>query len=465
MTQTAQATAAPLLRNMFLEQPQDTDEIETTHRRIHTQLPVPESIEKLQAAASVFPQVNCYQSPVIWDRAEGYQIFDAYGNRWIDFSSTAVMTNTGHGHPAIRSALEDYARTGLMAQFSFASEIRIELAQRLLELAPEGCEKAYFWTVGSEAIESAFRLAREFGIRKRPGKCHILTHSGDYHGWTLGAHQLSGAAEKPWLASRDEHIHFLPFPMQLEGNADDINWAEFFDQNVAALSESVAEDDVAAIFIETMQGWGALPLPVDYVRCLRHWADEHDVLVIFDEVQTGFGRSGKWFAHEHYGVKADMICIGKGVTSTLPLAAVLGPAKVLDVLSPGEITTTHAAHPIACAAALANLKVMEDEALIDEAARKGEIVQRELAALQQRLPNQIKATAGLGLVHAIHFNGDSNRTDYEFARDVTWEAVKRGLMLFFIGKPTIKVVPPLIIPDDALIEGIQTIGDAIEAAR
>ena len=232
---------------------------------------------------------------------------------------------------------------------------------------------------------------------------------------------------------------------------------------MSLLEFTVDQDDVAAIFIETIQGWGALPLPVEYVRRLREWADEHDVLVIFDEVQSGFGRSGKWFAHEHYGVKADMICIGKGVTSTLPLAAVLGPAEVLEVLSPGEITTTHAAHPVACATALANLKVMEDESLVDEAARKGEIVQREFAALKQRLPNQIKTTAGVGLVHAIHFNGVANRNDYEFARDVTWEAVKRGVMLFFIGKPTIKVVPPLVIPDDAIVEGIQTIGDAIEA--
>ena len=434
MPQTSQPSGL-VLKNMFLQEPQKTTSIETAHRRIATALPVPESVESLKAAADVYPHVNCYPVPVVWDRAEGYQVADKYGNRWIDFSSTAVMCNTGHGHPAIRSAVEDFARTGLLAQFSFASDIRLELAQRLLELAPDSCEKVYFWTVGSEAIESAFRLAREYGIRKRPGKYHILTHSGDYHGWTLGAHQLSGKADKPWLASRDQNIHFLPFPMQI-GQTDEADWAEFFDRNVSALSNEVDADDVAAIFIETLQGWGALPLPVEYMQRLRAWADEHEVLVIFDEVQTGFGRTGKWFAHEHYGVRADLICIGKGVTSTLPLAAVLGPAAVLDVLSPGEITTTHAAHPLSCVAALANLEVLEDESLIDEATRKQSIIESELASLSSRFPNHIKATSGLGMVHAIHLAGEAD-TANQLARDLTWECVKRGLMLFFTGRPTI----------------------------
>ena len=149
----------PILTNAFVHEPEELTRIETSHRRIVTRLPAPQSIEELQAAAKLFPQVNCYQPPIVWDRAEDYQVFDKAGNCWIDFSSTAVTTNTGHAHPAIRKALIQHVESELLAQFSFASEIRVRLAERLIEMAPPGCEKVYFWTVGSEAIEASLRLA------------------------------------------------------------------------------------------------------------------------------------------------------------------------------------------------------------------------------------------------------------------------------------------------------------------
>jgi len=355
----------PVLVNAFKLEPEETPRIETEHRRIVTPLPAPEARPRLLKAARLFPQVNCYQPPVIWDRASGYQVWDEAGNCWIDFSSTAVMTNVGHAHPAIRSALREHVDNGLLAQFNFASEVRVALAERLLQLAPSGCDKVYFWTVGSEATEAALRLAREWGIQRDPRKHQILTLAGSYHGWTLGAHQLSGAAaRKPWLPQPDPGIHHLPFPdpAVAAGEEGPRFWQDFFDRGVKDLAtHGVAPEHTAAVFVETLQSWGGLVLPVAYVRRLREWCDEHDVLLVFDEIQTGFGRTGKWFAHEHYGVRADLICIGKGATSSLPLAAVLGPADVLDAVSPGEITTTHAAHPLSCAAALANLRILEDE--------------------------------------------------------------------------------------------------------
>ncbi len=457
----------PVLTNSFRAAPEPAPRVETAHRRIATPLPAPETAERLAQAARLFPQVNCYQPPILWDRAEGYQVFDRAGNAWIDFSSTAVMTNTGHGHPAIRRAIQEHAAHGLLAQFSFASEIRIELAQRLLDLAPAGCEKVYFWTVGSEAVEAALRLARQWGIQRDPEKAHLLAFRGDYHGWTLGAHQLSGdSAAKPWLRFADAGMHHLPFP-RIDAQTEswsERQWREFLDEALRPLAEQgVTADRVAAVFIETLQGWGALPLPVAFVRQLRAWADEHGVLLVFDEIQTGFGRTGRWFAHEHYGVRADLICIGKGVTSTLPLAAVLGPAEVLDLLPPGEITTTHAAHPLACAAALANLEILERENLIEEAARKGEIAQRELERLRRTFPEVIAQQSGLGLLRALHIRDpDSGQSSAELARDWTWASVKHGVMLFQVNRPTIKICPPLVIPEDALVEGIGALGEALQ---
>jgi len=407
---------------------------------------------------------------VLWDRAEGYQVFDAAGNCWIDFSSTAVLTNTGHGHPAIRQALAEHAKRGLLAQFSFASEIRIQLAEALLKLAPPHCDKVYFWTVGSEATECALRLARVRGMRKDPKKYRILAFSGDYHGWTLGAHQLSGeCAKKSWLAQADSAIHHLPFPRpnaEREGFTDQL-WEVFFDASVAQLAATgVNADEVAGVFVETLQGWCATPLPVSFVKRLRRWANEHDALLIFDEIQTGFGRTGKWFGYEHYDVTADLICIAKGVTSSLPLAAVLGPAEVLDVLDPGEVTTTHAAHPISCAAALANLQILHDEKLVGEAARKGKVAANALSELQERFPQHISQVTGLGLLWAIHVRDEATgMPSREFARDWTWAGVKHGVMLFQVNQPTIKICPPLVIPDDAIAEGISGLGDALDSIR
>lgn len=450
-----------ILQNAFAQQPEPTTPIETPFRRIATPLPVPESLAQLETARQLFPRVNCYQPPILWDRAEGFQVYDAYGNCWIDLSSTAVVTNTGHGHPAIREALARHVEDGLLAQFSFASQIRIDLAQRLIGLAPQGMDKVYFWTTGSETIECALRLVREWGMRKRPGKVHVFSFTGDYHGCTLGAHQLSGdSAGKPWLPHPDADIHRLPFPL-VNGEVTEPDWEAYIEQ--AVTDSSVAPDQIAAVFIETMQGWGAVPLPVEFAQALRRWADAHEVLLVFDEIQTGFGRTGKWFAHEHYGIRADLLCIGKGVTSSLPLAALLGPAEVLDVLPPGEVTTTHAAHPLSCVAALANIDVLEQENLLEAATMNGQLARDALNELQRRWPDRISRISGLGLLNAIHLRDpQTGGPDHVLARDLTWEAVRQGVMLFQTNRATLKVCPPLVIPPHALIEGVEAIGQALE---
>ncbi len=446
------------LPNAFLFPPEECAPVETPFRRITTPLPAPGTEKVLADAVRYFPQVNCYQPPIVWDRAEGYQVFDAAGNCWIDFSSTAVMCNSGHGHPAIREALSQHVAEGLLAQFSFASEIRVRLARRLVELAPPGLDKAYLWTVGSEAIEAALRVAREWGLKRDPGKYHVVAFSGDFHGWTLGAHQLSGtSAAKPWLKHPDAAIHHIPFP------DDDRDGAAHWNESVASLAaHGVAEDQIAAVFIETLQGWGALPFPVDYMQSLREWADAHEILLIFDEIQTGFGRTGRLFAHEHYGVRADLLCVGKGVSSSLPLAAVLGSGEILDVLQPADITTTHAGHPLSCAAALANLDVIFDEGLVEKADQTGQVAREELRKLQQRFPRHISKVSGLGLLNAIHLSdpatGGPNKA---LARDLAWEAVKRGVMLFHTNRETVKICPPLVIPPEAVIDGISGIGEAL----
>ena len=438
--------------------------VETAHRRINGAIPAPETREVLKASRELFPKVNLYQPPIVWDRAEGYQVWDRAGNCWIDFTSTAVMTNAGHGHPAIREAVAAQANDGMLAHFNFPTEQRIELARRVLGLCPSHMEKIYFWTSGSEAIESAFRLARAHGLAQRPGKHHVLTHKRDFHGITLAATQLSGeSAAKDWLPTPDPRIHHLPFPGPPEHEA--IDAPAFFEASIARLeADGVASADVAAVVIETLQGWGAVPYPPEYLQRMRQWADENDVLLIFDEIQTGFGRTGRMFAHEHYGVKADLLCLGKGLSSSLPIAAVVGPAEVLDGLSLGSVTTTHAAHPVSCAAALANLDVFEKENLVAEAERKGRLVEPAMAEISARFPDHIARHTGAGLLWTFHArNPSTGELDLDLAAEWTWATVRRGVMVFHTMRPTIKICPPLTIPDEALLEGIEVMGEALES--
>ncbi|MAV36393.1 MAG: hypothetical protein CMJ59_13155 [Planctomycetaceae bacterium] len=449
----------------FAEPPQPGPTIETEHRRIRTPIPAPQTRTVLEKHRQLFPRVNCYQPPVIWERAEGYQVFDTADNCWIDFSSTAVMTNAGHAHPAIRDAIAEQAREGMLAQFSFPSEPRVALAERILRVCPQGMEKVYFWTTGSEAIESALRLVRACGKRRHPDKDHVLTHRGDFHGITLGATQLSGhSAGKDWLASPDQRIHHLAFPGPPD-HPDPEDPVALLDQSLAQLAErGIRGEHIAGVFLETLQGWGALAYPTAYLQRLREWADRHQVLLVFDEIQTGFGRTGRWFGHQHYNVRADLLCVGKGLSSSLPLAAVIGPAEVLDVLPPGSVTTTHAAHPVSCAAALANLEVLEQQDLINEADRKGRLVAEQLTGLQQRFPQSIARVAGRGLLWALHVcDPTSGEPDDRRAADWTWAAVRHGVMVFHTMRSTLKVCPPLTIPDEALREGIEALGTALQS--
>jgi len=452
------------LTDRYAEPSREGALVETTHRQIVTTIPAPATRVVLEANAELFPKVNLYQPPIVWERAEGYQVYDGAGNCWIDFTSTAVMTNAGHGHPAIREAVRAQAEDGMLAHFNFPTGQRVELARRVLALCPPHMEKIYFWTSGSEAIESAFRLARAWGLQKSSGKNHVLTHERDFHGITLAATQLSGeSAAKDWLPTPDPRIHHLPFPGPPQH--DQVDGAAFFEESIARLEAGgVASADVAAVVIETMQGWGAVPYPPEYLRHMRKWADANDVLMIFDEIQTGFGRTGRMFAHEHYGVKADLICLGKGLSSSLPIAAVVGPAAVLDCLPLGSVTTTHAAHPLSCAAALANLDVFENENLVAEAARKGRLVEPAMRDIQERFPNHIARFTGKGLLWTFHVrNPQTGELDLDLAAEWTWATVRRGVMVFHTMRPSIKICPPLTIPDDALLEGITAIGEALES--
>ena len=373
--------------------------VETRYRRIGTEIPVPESVAILEELRRYEPVSMSGQPPILWDRAEGICVYDRWGNRWLDWSSGVLVTNAGHGHPKIRQAIIDQANHGLLHNYCFPSELRAELVRELAAVAAEGLKKIFLLTTGAEAVECTIKLARTWG-QKIGGnnKITIVSFENAFHGRTLGAQMAGGIpALKSWIVNLDKDLVQVPFPDGFR--CPDTSFEGF----LRALAErGVSPDQVAGVLSETYQGGNASFAPPEYMQQLRRWCDRHQALLILDEVQAGFGRTGTYWGFEHYGVVPDLICCGKGITSGLPLSAVIGRQEIMDLYPPGSMTSTHTGNPICVASALANLHVIRDERLVDNARAMGEILQPELHRLGERFAPYIGAVHGKGLVASLH---------------------------------------------------------------
>jgi 4-aminobutyrate aminotransferase/diaminobutyrate-pyruvate transaminase/4-aminobutyrate aminotransferase/(S)-3-amino-2-methylpropionate transaminase len=402
------------------------------------------------------------QPPLVWDRAEDLFVYDKYGNQWLDWSSGVLVTNCGHGAPEVRRAIIDQVNSGLLHNYVFPSEERAQLAEELVGLAPPGLDKVFLLTTGSEATECAIKLARSHGIRRGgPRKLGIVGAERGFHGRTLGAQQAGGIpGQKTWIVNEDPAIVQVPFP--------DGYWTEntCFDLFLETLDQKgVPEDAVAGVLFESYQGVGPDFAPTDYIRDLAAWCKAHDVLLMFDEVQAGFGRTGKFWAFEHYGVTPDVICCGKGITSSLPLSAVIGRAEVMDQFPPGSMTSTHTGNPVCCAAALANLKKIVSQNLTANAAKQGELLAAGLARLQQSYSQVIGHFTCRGLVGGLQITQPGRKEpNHDLAHAIIQRCFEKGLLFFApVGAwgQTVKIAPPLTSTAASIQEGLQVLGEAL----
>ena len=321
-------------------------------------------------------------------------------------------------------------------------------------MIPKNLDKVFLLTTGAEATECSIKLARIHGKKINENKIGIISFLGAMHGKTLGALMVGGKTkEKHWIGNHDPDMYHLPFPSKDSGE-------EFFKESIKKLEESGVDlSTITAFMVESYQGWGALFYPKEYIQALRTWANENDVIVIFDEIQSGFGRTGKLFAYEHYEVDADIVCCGKGISSGLPLSAVLGRKELIDV--DPSLNSTHGGNPVCCAATLASLEILESENLIDESARKGRLIEKELEKIKTQFPNRIQFF-GKGMIYAIHVkNISESGLDVEIVDKIIEKSMQKGVLLIRTGTGTIKIGPPLTIPDDALIEGLSVIEESI----
>jgi 4-aminobutyrate aminotransferase / (S)-3-amino-2-methylpropionate transaminase / 5-aminovalerate transaminase len=443
--------------------PQAVPSVDTKLRRIATKLPVPESLATLEKLHRYEPLAMRGQPPVVWDRAEGFQVYDAYGNCWIDWSSGVLITNAGHGRHEIIDAIARQATSGLLTNYGFPSEIRSRLVERISGLLPKPLEKVFLLTTGSETVECAIKLSRVHGLRHGGhAKNVIVSYSDAFHGRTLGAQQAGGIPYlKEWIGNLDPGFVQLPFP---DGFRTSYTSFDYFERCLQ--ERDVDPQNVAAVLMETYQGASAAFAPNEYMRALRQWCHQHNALLVLDEVQAGFGRTGTMWGFEHYGIVPDLALFGKGISSSLPLAAVAGSAEIMDSQPIGTMTSTHTGNPVCCAAALASIDLVVNEKLAANACQMGNVMHQRLREIQSRFP-KIGVVQGRGLVAGLACVKDGPTTpDADLAFEIVRHCYQQGVLMFApvgFGGATVKIAPPLVITEEAILESTAVLEKAFEA--
>jgi len=445
-------------------EPVDVPRVQTAYRTIRTKLPVPESLPIFESLRRSEPQSMMGQPPVVWHAADDCTVSDPWGNRWLDWSSCVLVSNAGHGAPEIREALTRKIEQGLLATYVFVHEDRAKLTAALQALAPDPPNyRVFLLSTGSEACENCIKLAKTYALEKYgPDRKILVTFQNAFHGRTLGA-QLAGGMEKlkHWIVDRDPSFVQVPFP---DGYKNEDTRFDLFLESLAA--QGVRPESIAGVMTESYQGVGPDFLPPDYAQALAAFCRQHDIVLILDEVQAGFGRTGRMFGYEHYGIAPDLIACGKGITSSLPLAAVIGRADIMGLYGPGSMTSTHSGSPLCVAASLANLEVFRKRPLVENAAAMGGILIPGLDRIRARHPAVLGCLHGKGLVAGIQVVRPGTREpDPETATAVNETCFHKGLLLFApvgVGGECLKIAPPLTIAEEPLRESLAVFEEAVD---
>jgi 4-aminobutyrate aminotransferase/(S)-3-amino-2-methylpropionate transaminase len=434
-------------------------------RSIHlaTEIPGPRSREIVaRKELSVASPLSLYL-PIVAAEGHGATLTDVDGNTFIDFAGGVGCLNVGHAHPHVVEAVQEQAARFLHTDFTIVPyEVYVTLAERLLALAPfRGPAKAAFFNAGTEAVENGVKFARAY-----TGRPAVIGFEGAFHGRTLMSLTLTSKTHpyKAGLGPFAPEVYRVPFPNEYRG----VTAADALAALERALVSQVAAETVAAIVVEPVQGEaGFIVAPQAFLEGVRALCDRHGIVMVVDEVQTGFGRTGKMFAIEHYGIEPDLLLVAKSIAAGLPLSGVLGKAAIMDAPVDGGVGGTYVGNPVAQAAALAVLDVFEDERLVERAERIGEVIRGRMLAWQERFP-QIGDVRGLGAMLALEYVVDpaTKEPAPDLASRVAEEAAARGLLLLKAGihSNCNRVLCPLVITDAELDEALDVWEEALEAA-
>ena len=431
--------------------------------------PGPKAREILELDKKLLMQSFVRWYPLVIERGNGFIVEDVDGNRYIDFNSGLAVLNVGHNHPRVLNAIREML--GKITHYSltdFYYGEAVELAEKLVSIAPiSGDKKVFYGNSGAEAIEACIKISRGHFRNKRP---YLIAFYGAFHGRTMGANSLT--ASKPvqhrWFSPMLPCVIHAPYPYpyRCPFNTDDpIECGEqalaFIEDYI--LGKYIHGDEVAAIFFEPIQGEGGYVVPPDnFFPGLRKLADEYGILLVDDEVQSGMGRTGKWWAIQHWNIEPDLMAIAKAIASGLPLSAVVGRAEIMD-LPGGSHATTFGGNPISCRVALEVIRIIEEEKLLENASRVGEYIMKRFRELQDHL-EIIGDVRGKGLMIGVELV--RNRETKEPARKelakVIIESFKRGVLIIGAGLSTLRIAPPLNITIEAVDRALEVIENVLK---
>jgi 4-aminobutyrate aminotransferase len=384
--------------------------------------------------------------PIVPVRGEGLTVEDIDGNLFLDFAAGIAVNSTGHAHPQVVAAIKEQAAELIHFSASdFYLPIYPEVCRELARLAPiDGRARVYLGNSGTEVVETSIKLARH-----ATGRPYVVAFLGAFHGRTYGSVSLTASKAKyhagfgPLLPG----VFHAPF-----GRVEDLRW---FDE--VLFDKLAPANEVAAIIVEPIQGEGGYVVPEDgFLQGLRRICDEHGILLIADEIQSGAGRTGKMWAVEHWGVMPDIVLSAKGIASGMPLAALIARADLLETWGPGAHGSTYGGNPVACAAALATIELLE-HGLVDNAAARGEQALTALRSLRDRHPGLVTDVRGLGLMIGVEFDTG------EHAEEVQWAAFERGLLVLECGRTSVRLSPPLTVTEAEMDTGLRILEAAVTA--
>jgi len=407
-------------------------------------------------------------NPSTAHHAYGANIIDADGNKLIDFAGGIGVINAGHCPPPVVHAIQDQAEKLIHSSFNVALyEVYLDLAEKMVELLPHGdATKVMFLNSGAEAVENAVKIGRQ--ATKRPA---IIAFGGGFHGRTMmGMTLTSKVGYKVGCGPFAPEVYRIDFPAyrpHLHKMSEDEFAAHEIDKLKTFFKAYVRAEDVAGIIIELVQGEGGFfTAPKAYVKALRQLCDETGIMLIFDEVQSGFGRTGKWAAFHHYGVTPDISTWAKSMGSGMPIAAVMGKAHVMDAAAPSTIGGTYAGNPVCCAASLATIQYMEEIGINTLGENVGNIVRKRFEYFQKQYPSVVGEVRGLGAMLAFDVikNGDWNTYNTAGTQQIINNCAANGLIVISAGVNgnVIRILSPLVIEEAVLNKGLDILEDALK---
>ena len=420
---------------------------------IKTPIPGPNTL-KYKALSEKY-ESHClgFQAPIVWDHAQGVTVWDVDGNSFIDWTSGVLVTNVGHSHPKLAKAIGEQAAR-LLNCYDFPTVERVTLAERMVKLSPEHLDNAFFATVGSEAVDSAVRVAK-----RHTGNFEMISFFGGFHGRTMGTMSLAGKmATKKKFGPVMPGMIYVPFPDPYRNpfGSDSADVAgqclEFMDNAVNAQSTG----SLAGLIIEPYQGAAGFIFPPDgFLKSLEEWCRERDIVFILDEVQASFGRTGKFLALEWENLKPNMVSIGKGIGSGIPISCLLAESRIMKSLDVGDMSSTWGGNPLCCAASHAILDIFEEEKLVENALALGEHMKTRLTAMKDKCA-YLGDVRGRGLVMGLDIVKDKKTKERypEMTRNIINKCCENGLIIGAVSGNVIRVAPPLVITKDEADESL-----------